>query len=328
MIQELDTGLDWTGWGGNSSEAIEEVSQKISVLKSINDCPVENKSFVWYDTDDWPEQKLKFKLKKVSYPHHICCELETPIFKESSQMLGLNFAYSFVNKSFNSFKIFMSDKVTDSFFTFHKTKMLGEKIMIKGDINGVVSYKIEIKEDIHLAENPNYPCIEYNIEGDYHECLENEIVSNWYKNINCTPHWLTDNKDLWCKGKMKFKSSKDITEYWKYTDKVLLSDADPGACLTPCTSKKYLSTEIGLKESEDDEKGVALFIDKEVEITKSELQIGFRTLITRFGGIIGVSKNLLWIVIFGITSIGFLINKMSKKTDPEVEEKNEKDTMI
>ena len=66
-------------------------------------------------------------------------------------------------------------------------------------------------------------------------------------------------------------------------------------------------------------------MDKSVEVTKSELQIGFQTLITRFGGIIGVSKNLLWIVIFGFTSIGFLCNKIAKKTNPEILEKNKDD---
>ena len=41
-----------------------------------------------------------------------------------------------------------------------------------------------------------------------------------------------------------------------------------------------------------------------VENTISESQIGPKTLATRVGGIIGVGKNLLWILIFGLTSLG------------------------
>ena len=41
-----------------------------------------------------------------------------------------------------------------------------------------------------------------------------------------------------------------------------------------------------------------------VENTISEYQIGPKTLATRVGGIIGVGKNLLWILIFALTSLG------------------------
>ena len=50
----------------------------------------------------------------------------------------------------------MADNLTDSFFTFYKTKMLGDKIRSKPDVNGFLTYKIEIKEEIHLENDPNY----------------------------------------------------------------------------------------------------------------------------------------------------------------------------
>ena len=77
-------------------------------------------------------------------------------------------------------------------------------------------------------------------------------------------------------------------------------------------------TEIGVKEFGDLD-GVTMYFDKEVEITRTELQIGSKTLITRFGGIIGVSKNLLWIVIFGFSSVGFIFSKISNRTNPETD---------
>ena len=55
-----------------------------------------------------------------------------------------------------------------------------------------------------------------------------------------------------------------------------------------------------------------------MENTISELQIGGRTLVTIFGGIIGVEKNLLWVVIFAISAVGFCSTKTKK-------EKHEKD---
>ena len=222
-MEEIDNGS--LGFAGNNSQSVEEVSEKISVIKSIEDCPIKNRSYAWYDDDAVAApgvENLQFKLKKVSYPHHICCELVTPKAVRSYQILGLSLAFSFENKLFSSFKIFMSDKTTESFFTFHKSKMLGDKINLKADINGFMNYKVEIKEEMHLEDDPNYPCIEYKIEGEYHKCLENEIVSNLFNHINCTPPWMTENQDLWCKGRLKFKSDLSFSEYWKYTDQVLL----------------------------------------------------------------------------------------------------------
>ena len=44
----------------------------------------------------------------------------------------------------------------------------------------------------------------------------------------------------------------------------------------------------------------------------SELQIGGKTLVTRFGGMIGVGKNLLWVVVFAISAVGFCSSKTKK----------------
>ena len=61
---------------------------------------------------------------------------------------------------------------------------------------------------------------------------------------------------------------------------------------------------------------------KVVEKTVSELQINTRTLITRFGGIIGVGKNLLWIIILGISGIGFCSKKVCRtnREDTDIED--------
>ena len=47
-----------------------------------------------------------------------------------------------------------------------------------------------------------------------------------------------------------------------------------------------------------DKTGVKVVVDTEVLQTVSSLQISVKTLATRVGGIIGVGKELLWILIF------------------------------
>ena len=315
------------GWVGNQSESIEEVSTKISVLKSLDDCPIEEQSKIMYNNENEEViyENLTFKLSNVLYPHHICCEMITPKAASSNHILGFSLSFSFMNKSFDSYKILLSDKLSASKFDIHKTKMLGDKILSKSDIKGFLNYKIEIEEELHLEEDPNYLCIDYTIDGEYTKCLENEHIQKMFKFQNCTPPWMTENKDLWCTGRLQLNASH-ISSYVKFINELALSDADPGECLVPCTSKKYFSNEIGILGNENIN-GILIFFDRVVKTTKSELQIGFKTLITRFGGIIGVCKNLLWIVIFGFSSFAFLFNKMSKKTNPETQEKYEQCSM-
>ena len=57
--------------------------------------------------------------------------------------------------------------------------------------------------------------------------------------------------------------------------------------------------------------GMVVAFDNIVEQTISDWQIKPVTLLTRFGGLVGVGKNLLWIIIF-ICSTMSLVSNMIK----------------
>ena len=61
-------------------------------------------------------------------------------------------------------------------------------------------------------------------------------------------------------------------------------------------------------DARDDRYGLYIQFDQTVEVTVSKLQIGLKTLATRCGGIIGVGKELLWVIIFSFTSLGSCIS--------------------
>ena len=50
--------------------------------------------------------------------------------------------------------------------------------------------------------------------------------------------------------------------------------------------------------------GLFVQIDQNVDVIVSKLEVGLKTLATRFGGIIGVGKELLWVIILLFTSCG------------------------
>ena len=93
-----------------------------------------------------------------------------------------------------------------------------------------------------------------------------------------------------------------------------------GKCKVPCHSTRfdkqnyhfkklpicrYKLEQLGIEES-NELFGLAIVFDTSVEQTKSDWQITEVTLLTRIGGIIGVGKNLLWIIVFVGSSIIFV----------------------
>ena len=74
---------------------------------------------------------------------------------------------------------------------------------------------------------------------------------------------------------------------------------------------RYKIEEAGLVESTN-KAGVLALFDAKVHQTQTMLQIGPNTFLTRVGGIIGVGKNLLWILIFSLSSLGLLVKFLRK----------------
>ena len=61
-----------------------------------------------------------------------------------------------------------------------------------------------------------------------------------------------------------------------------------------------------------DSYGLVVEFDREVDVTEVKFSIGFITLLTRLGGIIGVGKELLWVLI-SIFTIGIFVHKRMLK---------------
>ena len=146
---------------------------------------------------------------------------------------------------------------------------MGDKIQ-SYDIGGR-KYKVAIMEDEKLEGDPKYPCIDY-ARGEYAKCVENEMVGKVFRFLNCTPPWMTDNQDFWCKGKIQFASEMSKEFYQSLIADIISSDADYGKCLEPCKVKKYLPKEFEYVDIKNF-KGITLRFSKEIDVTKSSWQI-------------------------------------------------------
>ena len=70
-------------------------------------------------------------------------------------------------------------------------------------------------------------------------------------------------------------------------------------CLPPCKEKTYQATEMGLRRKTS--KGLIIWFENEVDITKSSWKVDAVTIISNIGGFIGIGKEFLWLVILLLT---------------------------
>ena len=70
--------------------------------------------------------------------------------------------------------------------------MTGDKLTALN--SGFSNYKVYLYQEEHLEDNPNFNCKNYLHPGYYHKCLENGIIKEFKKMVNCTPPWATDNE--------------------------------------------------------------------------------------------------------------------------------------
>ena len=129
-----------------------------------------------------------------------------------------------------NFKVLLVDQLTASFFSQHKTVIQGDDIISSTD--ALMLYKVKILEDNNLEGDPKSPCTNYKINGEYEKCYESEIVREMFNYFNCTPPWMTENKELWCKG-----SNVTWNNGNRSPQKVLIPTTTPGRLihyLRPC----------------------------------------------------------------------------------------------
>ena len=262
---------------------------------------------------------LTFQLARAMYPYHLCCKVDVPQAAQKYPIAGVRIGIS--NKSYNSFRVLVSDQVSYSVFQQHNMRAQGQDIKSPETYSGHNTYKLKIYREVSLETDPNVQCIDYENPGDFDQCLKDEFTRQMGKFINCTAPWMTGNEEMWCRG----EHASDLMDisfgpYADFMNDLSFGQANHGLCLNPCKKYNYLSTALGFIAS-NDVKGVTLYFDRTIDETVSEFQIGFLTLLGRFGGIIGLTKNLLWIILLVMSITSYFLVTMKPKSDRTINHK-------
>ena len=327
-IYSYKTGLDFNtfsimGWDANQTDSVQNVSNKISLLKSVDDCPG---GIVFYkpkedDYEDAGVEDLRFVLTRAMFPYHLCCRVQIPKAAKRYPIAGMDI--SFTDKSYDSVTLLVNDKISYSIFEQHNSKALGDNLR-SPPRKGFNNYKLKIHREISLESDPQSNCYDYAEAGDYDKCLEAEIIKQLNNFVNCTPPWMTENESLWCRKEHAPDLMKiDPRYYLGFMNDISSGQVDYGKCYAPCRKYSYYSTGLGFMESTNDS-GLSIFFDKIIDDTVTEFKIDSVTLLTRFGGIIGLTKNLLWIVLLFMTIASYFVSSPSGKVNSKLTKRNRK----
>ena len=317
MIANDTTVHDAFLWSGNMSENVEEIVRNSSVFKTAEDCPA--MQVWWNENNEFEYEFLQFTIARAIFPNHRCCR---PIPSEKVKKKIINGFEVFYQKGkiknqlLESIKLLLFADKTYSVFQQNSQKMFGDAMTARLGSRGENLYKVEIKQEIYRDDDPQYPCIDYQVPGEFDRCLEEENTRRTARTLNCTPPWMTDRKELWCGEASLGSGETEGSTYFLFED-ILMGLSDSPKCSVPCTKTNFYVNKIGF-ERKTSKEGIVVVFENKVEKRISELQIGPKTLLTRIGGIIGVGKNLLWLLVFFFTSAGSLLTLGRKKCNKEM----------
>ena len=158
------------GWRGNTSGlTVSEVRDRISVIKSTSDCP---ELWAVFRDDKKTEILLEMNLTRVMYPNGRCCRAVAPELSKQkilSELYFKEYAKNFSRMNISGFQMFLSDQMSASFFRPLKFNMDGEPLKSDRKKGGYLQFRVKIREEVHLEDDPHFPCREYHYPGTWLE---------------------------------------------------------------------------------------------------------------------------------------------------------------
>ena len=186
-------------------------------------------SFVIDGRKVWIEILEKILTRSI-YPNGRCCRIIQPELAKKYPVYELDF-FS------NGYRVFLYDNRHFSTLRQSFAEFEGDHLE-NGKDGGFEKYRVQFTEETHLEGDPIFECTDYVMPQDYDQCLEAEYVRQTLLLLNCTPPWLTDNQDLWCKDRLNI-SDQQADQIDLHLEKILDGNFPSGNCFKPCKFMRY-----------------------------------------------------------------------------------------
>ena len=109
--------------------------------------------------------------------------------------------------------MFLSDPKAESLVKSQKFTMEGPPLKSNDKRAAYQKYTVRVLKFLNLENDPHFPCKDYENDGEYNQCLEEEYTRQTFALLNCTPPWMTDNQDIWCKQNV-YGTAELRSKFW------------------------------------------------------------------------------------------------------------------
>ena len=86
-------------------------------------------------------------------------------------------------------------------------------------------------------------------------------------------------------------------------------------CLVPCKTKKYSVKKVNVAKQNTwnqlNLKGIFIWFDEEVKISKSTFKFDAEKMYSTVGGIMGTSRSFVWLIVLLMSSVGVILARFN-----------------
>ena len=130
--------------------------------------------------------------------------------------------------------MFFSSQESSHIQKLNKFNTFGNYLKTSKNDSGYAMYNVKLHEDIQLEDDPKTNCKNYQDKRGYAKCLNDEYLKQSLYALNCTPPYITDTSEFWCREKLNLSSSEAKSFLWQFRN----SRKNDGQCLPPCNTTK------------------------------------------------------------------------------------------
>ena len=309
-------------WGGK---------QNVSQIKLLEKVLIASDSVDWIksvlvnyerDTDEvvgiyeWMELKLVSQRPTVPIGECLKVNIHEEIPKSKINELEIKLDKKIMNLlGVENVNIYFQDPNANLQFDLPSFKI--KESMFRSGLK--LTYDLKSRVRIQLAEDTRTACKEYKIFRQYENCRDEEMKDIFQSLIGCVPVWFMDQPGH-CGHQNTTERNLDIV----YD---LMTSVGAGSflskCLPPCTSVEYIAQQRNTQAINDGME-IIIYLDQNVQVTRTTFVIDLFTLLNRLGGTDGICKEALWCILILVGVVESALNGFKRffcntKSTPEEE---------
>ena len=162
-------GSNLNSWIGNSSSLVENIIDKVAILKSEKDCPG---LFIIYDEDQYSHayESIQYEMTPMAYPNGRCCKAKISAKAKKKILMKIWMKVKNTDNS-STIKGFQMYFVSQELYNILKLNTNGITMTADSRIKGYAKFEASAQNIINLEDDPKIKCKNYMKPNGYDEVI-------------------------------------------------------------------------------------------------------------------------------------------------------------